>query len=335
MDGTASTPDAAPDWSQIDEAPVCPLCDYNLRGLTQPRCPECGYTFTWDEILDPERRLHPYLFEHHPERNAWSFVRTLTGGLRLRRFWTSLHPMQPSRPRRLRTYALLVLVVYLLGATSWLFVHSAYRARDVRTMLQGARRALQMRLAREKVEKPEDYAKTIAQHGSEKAILDRMFPKLTRRQLAWEVLREHWYRGDYLIPFILPLGWPPAVFAGLMIFQISMRRAKIKTIHVVRCVVYGFDTVAWLGIQIPLCAAIVLIVLQQWSTTALNTMAWNTGLMFLMMVMALSGYRVCVAYRDYLRFDHPIATVLTAHIVAALIVAVPTIGWLVRVFDSM
>ena len=45
----------------------CPLCEYNLRGLSEPRCPECGYRFEWAELRDPSRRLHPYLFEHHPE----------------------------------------------------------------------------------------------------------------------------------------------------------------------------------------------------------------------------------------------------------------------------
>src|SRR5437867_9803555 len=82
----------------------CPLCDYNLRGLSEPRCPECGYQFVWDEVLDPARRKHPYLFEHHPEANVASFFRTLLGGLRPRRFWSSLLPVQPSRPRRLLMY---------------------------------------------------------------------------------------------------------------------------------------------------------------------------------------------------------------------------------------
>jgi hypothetical protein len=26
----------------LDRDPRCPLCQYNLRGLTSPRCPECG-----------------------------------------------------------------------------------------------------------------------------------------------------------------------------------------------------------------------------------------------------------------------------------------------------
>jgi hypothetical protein len=28
----------------------CPRCQYNLRGLTVPRCPECGYHFAWSDV---------------------------------------------------------------------------------------------------------------------------------------------------------------------------------------------------------------------------------------------------------------------------------------------
>src|SRR5438105_1129104 len=83
----------------MQEEVTCPLCEYNLRGLSEPRCPGCGYKFTWDEITDKTRRLHPYLFEHHPERNVWSFARTAFAALWPRGFWTTLHPAQPSRPR--------------------------------------------------------------------------------------------------------------------------------------------------------------------------------------------------------------------------------------------
>jgi hypothetical protein len=30
---------------------VCPACGYNLTGLTEPRCPECGARYTLDELL--------------------------------------------------------------------------------------------------------------------------------------------------------------------------------------------------------------------------------------------------------------------------------------------
>jgi hypothetical protein len=61
----ATEPSRTPDWSAIGETIRCPLCGYDLRGLPQPRCPECGRTFEWADLLDPASRRHPYLFEQH------------------------------------------------------------------------------------------------------------------------------------------------------------------------------------------------------------------------------------------------------------------------------
>src|SRR5438045_1019932 len=111
----ASTPPAAappaaapPDWSTIQETIRCPLCRYDLRGLIEPRCPECGYRFDWSVLLEPARREHPYLFEHHPEKNLGSFARTLIGHLRPSRFWESIQPHQAANVRRLVRYWTLV-----------------------------------------------------------------------------------------------------------------------------------------------------------------------------------------------------------------------------------
>src|SRR4051812_19199076 len=87
-----------PDWSLITERIACPLCDYELRGLTEPRCPECGGQFEWWVLLNPQHQKHPFLFEHHPKRNIWSFVRTKLAGFKPWKFWKTLKPAQPSRP---------------------------------------------------------------------------------------------------------------------------------------------------------------------------------------------------------------------------------------------
>ena len=40
---------------------VCPFCGYNLSGLREARCPECGGSFTLDELAasQPQRNEHP------------------------------------------------------------------------------------------------------------------------------------------------------------------------------------------------------------------------------------------------------------------------------------
>lgn len=111
MTTPGSNPDAAVDVG-VDVAVdvgaahpvVCPICEYDLRGLVEPRCPECGFKFEWRELLDPALRAHPYLFEHHPRHNLWSFWRTLLGGFRPHGFCRALRPSQPSRPGRLVLY---------------------------------------------------------------------------------------------------------------------------------------------------------------------------------------------------------------------------------------
>src|SRR5689334_1067676 len=112
MTAATSNPSEARPTHDGDDL-ACPMCGYNLRGLVDPRCPECGRPFDWEELRDPERRLHPYLYEHHPERGLRAFVDTLLGGMRPRRFWTTLRPAQPSRPRRLVKYWLIYSVSIL------------------------------------------------------------------------------------------------------------------------------------------------------------------------------------------------------------------------------
>ena len=40
---------------------LCPVCGYNLSGLREARCPECGGNFTLDELAasQPQRDEHP------------------------------------------------------------------------------------------------------------------------------------------------------------------------------------------------------------------------------------------------------------------------------------
>lgn len=117
----AATPTSSldhPDWQDPATEVLCPLCQYNLRGLSEPRCPECGYQFQWRDVLDPARRTHPYLFEHHPGRRWRSFWKTAFMAMLPWRFWKTLLPVQTSFPRRLLLYWCIVFVVVVLGLYS-------------------------------------------------------------------------------------------------------------------------------------------------------------------------------------------------------------------------
>jgi hypothetical protein len=44
------------DW-RFPVPPVCPRCSYNLTGLTEPRCPECGSRFHWGQVRQAAARI--------------------------------------------------------------------------------------------------------------------------------------------------------------------------------------------------------------------------------------------------------------------------------------
>src|SRR5438552_8175870 len=124
-------PAAAPplvDTPETRDALDCPLCGYSLRGLSaepEPRCPECGYRFQWQELLRARQLAHPYLFEHYPRRNVISFLRTMLGGLRPRRFWSSLNAGHDIRPRRLVIYWIIVSLVIVASGVGGRFASEA------------------------------------------------------------------------------------------------------------------------------------------------------------------------------------------------------------------
>jgi len=62
----AQAPTTAADGVPADVPPdqlLCPACDYRLYGLREPRCPECGTAFTWDDVRSAARAGSD-MFEH-------------------------------------------------------------------------------------------------------------------------------------------------------------------------------------------------------------------------------------------------------------------------------
>lgn len=259
-----------PNWSVIGHDVLCPLCEYNLRGLSQPRCPECGYHFDWPEVLDPVRRPHPRLFEHHPERNLRSFFQTALDGLRPRKFWRSLNPAQPSSRRRLILYWALCCALFL-GVTALASVPIAIAERQ-QVVAMGF----------------------VAPAPISKVILDACF---------------YWMAMSILLGFLAAV-WPWVTMLALMIFQWSMRRARIRRIHVLRCCLYSFDGLWWLGLA-PLAGG-ALAMLGAWQFDP-ETVASG---FFLPIVVG--GWKLRQAYTYYLRFDRPGWTVLASQVIVVL-----------------
>ena len=313
----------------------CPLCDYDLRGRTEPRCPECGYRFEWPQLLDPDLKRHPYLFEHHPRRNVRAFFRTLLGGFLPRRFWRSLRPSQPSAPRRLVLYWLLAtLPIFVLPAFGAVRLfradaaqHEAYR----RSVFAGMQRAVSATPASQL----QPFQQELARVGGLQAWVDERYPP-TR---SWRYLRAWMFGSDAQDAFKLPgrweallrtthvpilyMAWPWLTLATLMIFRASMRRAKVKTIHVLRCTIYSCDAGV---VLVPLAG------LFGWHSAyafvpALGGMGVDWRMIAALFFAAYTGYRLSLAYSLYMRFDRPAATALASQAIVLLFVVIVLAWW--------
>jgi hypothetical protein len=283
---TVPTDAAPPNWSE-SQAVLCPLCTYNLRGLVEPLCPECGYRFEWHVLLDENLRLHPYLFEHHPERNIRSFVQTLNGSLSPSKFWSNLKPQQPSNLRRLCAYALTVLLTMLLA----LLASRIAEKPDARPVWDAIHRAI--------------WAIDI---GNDSPFFD------------WALTVMTWFNflgrpAFYFLglPVMLAL-WPWITLATLLVFAESMGRAKVRKSHVLRCVVYSSDILVFYAIVlIGVCVASPIIMQTTMPALVLWLMLALAGLVWLMLT-----WRLFRAYERYLRFDRALLTVLATQVIVFL-----------------
>ena len=116
-DNTTAVSGDAVDWSTIPDDVECARCGYNLRGLERSRCPECGLEFDWEEVLNPNLRPHPYLYEHHGGRRKFRrLIRTVVASWKPWRFWRTMRMTHQRFPGRLAAYAVILAVLGAAGA---------------------------------------------------------------------------------------------------------------------------------------------------------------------------------------------------------------------------
>jgi hypothetical protein len=120
--------DGRPDWGRISIDVHCSRCEYNLRALTQPRCPECGLEFEWAIVLERAQRHGEALFEHvwrrRPIRSGW---RTLILSFFPDRLWSHVTLHDPVRPEPLLLLLSSSLILFLLTlhGGAWLMARGA------------------------------------------------------------------------------------------------------------------------------------------------------------------------------------------------------------------
>lgn len=316
-----------PDWSSQPEEICCPLCDYNLRGLTEPRCPECGYQFEWANILDPTQRIHAYLFEHYPKRNIWSFVKTVLGSANPFAFWRSLHPYQPSNVRRLFLFWVLCVVIavipFLTAAVPFIADYPREVARSRSAELASLQKSYSMRTS------------VINQFGTVERYLDRLYPPINSKHFYLQ-LQNGLKRQPMLmlLPFLM-LIWPWGTFLILLIFRQSMSRAKINIAHVMRCVLYS-DGVLYAAFILtgPI---LLLVLLAMTNLPPGMTMEVHLSRMVVLfmklsclaapILWMFAFWRLIVAYQRYLRFPHAVATIISTQIILFLAICCALLTW--------
>ena len=306
-------PNSGPDWETLKKDLKCPLCDYNLRGLVEPRCPECGFQFTWQELFDAERDRHQYLFEDHPKRNLWSFWKTFWNDCRPRRFWRELSPARPVNVRRLMIYWMLangILVLALavpLVKNGLAIVHQNARMSRFITPTPGGTSY--------------QYSIGISPGGTTRyyQISVGQYQRLVKPLWSREFFRAVWAAAlsdsSTTTSAAEIFIWPWLTVLSLLIFQASMRRAMIKPSHVLRCAMYGCDFVL---LAIALLATI----------SFLPRTSYRSIPYLLMMILPIvSTYRLAFAYKRYLRFSHPFLTVAASQIVVFLVMFDVLLNW--------
>jgi hypothetical protein len=340
---------------------ACPLCGYNLRGLVDPRCPECGFAFTWDELRDRDRDHHPWLFEHARRRRRRAFVGTYIRTCLPRQFWRAVKPTNTVHVGRLVAYwaiaggllALVALVPVIQHVRVLILANAALRSAYVPSVTQPGEydgppldehpANIPLRWSGPFYSVAGNSYSYAATHTS---ITADQLSSAAPPPLSAAFLLESWRSsadlpqlfgrdGNAPAAFVVMWTWPWVSLVTLLLFRASMRQAKVSPAHVLRVVVYGCD--------FGLLLVAVMAVLYSFTinkaplVTAIPLGPFRAGarpvLLVLAMCVAVSTYRLSIAYGRYLRFHRPWLTVAASQLVAALGVFLLLV-WTTGLFDN-
>jgi hypothetical protein len=296
---SSSTPAAGASHPELH----CPICDYDLHGLPEPRCPECGFRFQWDDLLR-QHAEYPNFFETARAHRVRAYLFTLIASAFPLRFWRKLRPTLPPRVRPLVLYALISIALGLIGAL-------VIGAAPVVEFAQWNSAQRNLLLSAYAHPPDPDSAAAIAQlakpFASVPQYVDWAYPSYTSPRFWKHALANA--RGEMFLPAIV-IGWPIVTFLALMIFRVSLIRARISPAHVLRCTIYSGDIVAWL-------APSLIVVIPILVTIDDFAVIW-TGYLPIVLLVLLSA-RILLAYQLYLRIRRGLAMVITSQLIAALV----------------
>lgn len=192
-----------------DDDLQCPLCDYDLRGLTENRCPECGHAFDPDELrrTRAERQAN-WSFEHASRRRiVRAFVSTSLRSLLPFLFWKRLTAANAIRSRRLVWWGI-AWVVLTFGAFG-----VAYALIAVRVHGQALPFTWNAPLVRGPV------------------------PRATWQQ-AIDIALANGRLSELAMSTLALIIWVPLTFFGINLFGQTLKAAGVRVGHLWRIVLY-------------------------------------------------------------------------------------------------
>jgi ribosomal protein L37E len=267
------------DWAQAVpiEQLTCGKCGYHLYGLQETRCPECGEAFTWEQALDDYHRRCKPLFEYHwRTRPLRSFFGTWFRALRPGRFWRFVELHDPVRPGPILAMVAAFLAVFVVLPILSTGVEDWLRRWFWTTRFP--QRAW-------------------------------MAPGLA--DLPWYVLGELRNPRAYYLLWSLAL-WSVCLLASLMIFRQSMRLCRVRSVHVLR---------VW-ALSVPLWVPVIAFAAATYFCTAPVRDAYIDERELVvggaLILLGIWAYTLCRAYRLYLHMPHSEAVVAAALLVAFL-----------------
>ena len=227
--------------------------------------------------------------------------------------WSSLRPSQPSRPGRLLAYWLVASLLVPLGyagvfaRTCYWYAeeHNKERARMLASATSFYRTYARMGRLR-----PNTNGAPTAQ-----AYVDTIAPPPGTPDYFAYVFRLYYERefGQHLDAVLISLAWPWLTLATLLLFQASMRRAKVKPVHMLRCALYTGDAAPWL-----LAAALLVVPPLVYHFDLRRYMGHRDAVVSAALFAAVTAWRLAAAYRNYLRIDHPAATAVASQVIVLL-----------------
>ncbi|MHC4698716.1 MAG: hypothetical protein ACYTFA_18460 [Planctomycetota bacterium] len=276
-------PQCALEFDWADAVPIeeltCLHCDYHLYGLVETRCPECGQPFNWEKVLDSYRRRKKPLFEYRWRQTpARSLVRTLIWALRPGRLWSMMDIHDPPRVLPVLGMVAIALLFFaasmavLEGLQDWLW---QVRAWAYRTRYWRWERV---------------------------AIVLGWFPQRIGDAAADAYLRN---------VFVSTVVWASASFGSLMIFRQSMRRCRVRTVHIVRVWSYAIFLIVPVACVVSYIPPLI---------NALIGRSYfpNIAPPIALLVLCHVTYSLDRAYKTYLRMRYSVAVAIASQLVAAL-----------------